>query len=138
MWILIGSLVIIAIIAWIGSYFDKGTSGKDDPGEKKLPAGNGESCGTGCVCGVGSKDFCQIYKKEIDYYNDEELDTLAKRDPETYTEEEIDKIEDVFYTLNEEDVAGWLVSLQQRNIKLPASIKDEAMSIIIERRSATQ
>ncbi|MBR4971111.1 MAG: DUF1015 family protein, partial [Paludibacteraceae bacterium] len=40
----------------------------------------------------------------------------------------------VFYTLKEFDVAGWLKSLQLRGVELPEKIKEEALLIISERR----
>ena len=41
---------------------------------------------------------------------------------------------DVFYTMQDTDVAGWVRSLQLRGIALPDNIKDEVFLIIGERR----
>ena len=41
---------------------------------------------------------------------------------------------DVFYTMQETDVAGWVRSLQLRGINLPDNLKDEVFLIIGERR----
>ncbi len=46
-------------------------------------------------------------------------------------------LENVFYTLKEQDVAGWLGSLQLRNIQLPNNLRDEALLIVSERRAKT-
>ena len=67
---------------------------------------------------------------KIEYYDDEELDALSGKDPEDYTEEEIAQLREVFETLKEYDVAGWLRSLQLRNIALPDDIKEEALFIV--------
>lgn len=65
-----------------------------------------------------------------------ELDVYAQRDPQSYTEEEISQFQDVLYTMKEFDVAGWLKSLQLRQIELPDVVKEEALMIVSERRSA--
>lgn len=48
--------------------------------------------------------------------------------------DEIEMFRDVFYTMQETDVAGWVRSLQLRGINLPDDIKDEVFLIIGERR----
>ena len=73
---------------------------------------------------------------KIEYYDDEELDALAGITPDDYTESQIKQLEDVFYTLREKDVAGWLRSLQTRNIQLPEELREEALLIVSERRKA--
>ena len=55
--------------------------------------------------------------------------------PEDYTLEQEDEFRDVFYTMQDTDVAGWVRSLQLRGIALPDNIKDEIFLIIGERRS---
>ena len=72
--------------------------------------------------------------KKIEYYDDEELDRFIGRAPEAYTGDEIEMFRDVFYTMQETDVAGWVRSLQLRGINLPDDIKDEVFLIIGERR----
>ena len=71
-------------------------------------------------------------QKKID--DDEELDTFIGRAPEDYTPEEADKFRDVFYTMQDTDVAGWVRSLQLRGISLPDEIKDEVFLVVGERR----
>ena len=76
---------------------------------------SGECCGTHLVC---ERDTIQQMQTEIVYYDDEELDALADRDPKTYTEQEITQLEEVFRSLREEDIRGWVKSLQLRRIAL--------------------
>ena len=73
--------------------------------------------------------------KKIEYYDDEELDKYIGIAPEDYTLEQEDEFRDVFYTMQDTDVAGWVRSLQLRGIALPDNIKDEIFLIIGERRS---
>ena len=72
---------------------------------------------------------------EIVYFDDEELDKLKGKKLESYTPADVDMLEHVFYTLREQDVAGWIRSLQLRDIALPSDLRDEALLIISERRT---
>ena len=76
----------------------------------------------------------QSVSKKIEYYDDEELDKYIGIAPEDYTPEQEDEFRDVFYTMQDIDVAGWVRSLQLRGIALPNNIKDEIFLIIGERR----
>lgn len=91
-----------------------------------------ECCGRHAVC---EKNSLLSTKPEAVYYEDEELDVLAGRSADSYTEEETKAVEDVFRTLREEDVAGWLRSMQTRCIQLPDAVKEEALLIVSDRRS---
>ena len=72
--------------------------------------------------------------KGIVYYDDEELDRFIGLNPDDYTAEDEDEFRDVFYTMQDTDVAGWVRSLQLRGIALPNNIKDEVFLIVGERR----
>ncbi len=72
---------------------------------------------------------------EVIYYDDEELDVLANRDPSDYTEQEYEQIAYVFHTLMDSDIIGWCRSLQLRHIELPSDLRDEALIIVREQRS---
>lgn len=91
-----------------------------------------ECCGQHEVCERDS--LLAAVSKQIEYYDDEELDTFIGRAPEDYTPEEADKFRDVFYTMQDTDVAGWVRSLQLRGISLPDEIKDEVFLVVGERR----
>ncbi|MDO4190638.1 MAG: phospholipase [Bacteroidales bacterium] len=91
-----------------------------------------DCCGAHAVC---ERDRLLSSTDEIIYFDDEELDALAGKDPYTFTEEEYDMVEEVLFSLRESDVAGWLRSLQLRNIEIPNELKDEALLIVSERRS---
>lgn len=91
-----------------------------------------ECCGQHEVCEKDS--LLAAVSRKIEYYDDEELDQFIGRAPEAYTEEETEMFRDVFYTMQETDVAGWVRSLQLRGINLPDGVKDEVFLIIGERR----
>ena len=88
----------------------------------------------------GQHDVCErdnllaAARKKIEYYDDEELDTFRGIASCEYDEKAIEEFSEVLYTLREEEVAGWLRSLQLRNIYLPDKLKDEAFLIIEEQR----
>ena len=46
----------------------------------------------------------------------------------------VQEFADVLYTLRSEEVAGWVRSLQLREIELPDQLKDEIVMIVGERR----
>ena len=56
------------------------------------------------------------------------------REGNAYTEEETELFRDVLYTTRDDEVAGWVRSLQLRGIELPDELKDEVFLIIGERR----
>ena len=123
------SIVALSLLGALAYYLKK--SGREPEQKTPLRTVDGECCGAHAVC---EKDRLIAMQQEVVYFDDEELDTLSGRNAENYTSDELKMIEDVFYTLGEEDVAGWLCSLQLRNIKLPQYLKDEALLIVSERR----
>jgi len=68
--------------------------------------------------------------KEIEYYDDEELDTFKGRLSDDYTDEEVEQFSEVLYTMKPEEVAGWNRSLILRGINLPNQLKDEVISFL--------
>lgn len=91
-----------------------------------------ECCGAHEVC---DKDSLLSADSDAEYFEDEELDAMACMPSANYTKEQHQIFADVFYTLKEHEVAGWLRSLQLRRIELPDDIKDEALLIVRERRT---
>ena len=91
-----------------------------------------ECCGQHEICERDS--LLAAVSKQIEYYDDEELDKYIGTAPDAYTPELEDEFRDVFYTMQDTDVAGWVRSLQLRGIALPENIKDEVFLIIGERR----
>ena len=91
-----------------------------------------ECCGQHEVCEKDS--LLAAVSKKIEYYDDEELDQFIGREGNAYAEEETDMFRDVLYTTKDDEVAGWVRSLQLRGIELPDDLKDEVFLIIGERR----
>ncbi|MBQ9651577.1 MAG: hypothetical protein IJV13_05130 [Prevotella sp.] len=68
--------------------------------------------------------------KEIEYFDDEELDSFSRRLSNEYTDDEAEKFREVLYTMRPEEVKEWTRSLTLREINLPDQIKDEVFLMI--------
>lgn len=91
-----------------------------------------ECCGQHEVC--EKESLLAAVSKEVEYYEDEELDRFRGRTSSDYTEEETEEFRNILYTMQDEEVAGWVRSLQLRNVSLPDALKDEIFLIVGERR----
>ena len=151
MWYIILSLVALGLVAAVAGYFrnrklqrqlERGEiDAIPDPQEISVYAELGyqipqeipeECCGQHETCERDS--LLAAVSKQIEYYDDEELDRYKGVEADAYEEEAIEEFSEVLYTLQEVEVAGWLRSLQLRGINLPDALKDEAFLIVGERR----
>lgn len=137
MWILIVSLIVLAVVAAVaGMIRNRRLQKKVESGEleamPEVKTVDQECCGQHEVC--EKESLLAAVSKKIEYYDDEELDRYIGVSPDAYTPEQEDEFRDVFYTMQSEDVAGWVRSLQLRGIALPEGIKDEVLLIVRERR----
>ena len=123
----IGSLLILAIIAAIATKLTKQKVGEPDV---IMPtSGNCSSCdGTDDKC----EQVCMMEAatKDIEYYDDEELDRFRGRQSDQYTDEEVEEFATVLYTMQPKEVKAWNRSLILREINLPNQIKDELIAMI--------
>lgn len=139
MWILLISLLVLALVAMglgyarnrrIGRLIREGKLDR----EPEVTSVDEECCGQHAVCEKDS--LLAAVSRQIEYYDDEELDTYAGLPSDGYTAEQVEQFRDVFYTMQETDVAGWVRSLQLRGIHLPDDLKDEVLLVVGERRSS--
>lgn len=72
--------------------------------------------------------------KEIEYYDDEELDAYRGTAADSYTADAIEQFRDVLLTLRPEEIAPWARSIQLRGIELPSPVRDELLMIVAEAR----
>ena len=123
----IGALFILAIIAAIATKFTKRKA--DEPDVIMPTSGDCSSCdGTDDKC----EQVCMMEAatKEIEYYDDEELDRFRGRPSNQYTDAEVEEFATVLYTMQPHEVKGWNRSLILREINLPDQIKDEVITMI--------
>ena len=92
-----------------------------------------ECCGQHEVC--EKESLLAALSKQIEYYNDEELDRYRGRSSDAFSPDETEEFREVLYTMREDEVAGWVRSLQLRGVELPDGVKDEVLMIINDRRS---
>ena len=132
------SLVALGVIAAILGYFrnkklermlERGEI-SEIPEPKEIPE---ECCGQHETCERDS--LLAAVSKQIEYYDDEELDRFKGVEPDAYEDADVEEFREVLYTLQEVEVAGWLRSLQLRGVNLPDALKDEAFLIVGERRT---
>ena len=137
MWILIVSLIVLTIVAMlIGKWYYYRINKKIESGElQEIPPVvevDDECCGQHETCEKDS--LLAAVSKGVEYYNDEELDRFRGIASDEFLPPEIEEFRYVLYTMREDEVAGWVRSLQLRQVELPDELKDEVFLIIGERR----
>lgn len=140
MWYILASIIILGFVsAWLDKRYKRRLKQKIESGEIAEPQPakdiDPECCGMHEVC--EKESLLAAVSKEIEYYNDEELDCFKGRNSDSYNADEISEFGEVLYTLRSEEVAGWVRSLQLRSIELPDPLKDEVLLIVGERRENT-
>lgn len=137
MWILVLILIGVALFGLAAGYFyNRNIQKKIDRGElteaPPVVEVDSECCGQHQIC--EKESLLAAVSKQIEYYDDEELDRFKGHASDTYTSEEVDEFREILYSMKEEEVAGWSRSLQLRGIELPDELKDELFLIVGERR----
>lgn len=133
--IILASVILFGLVA--GYFYNRNLHRKIARGELKeappVVTVDSECCGQHAVC--EKESLLAAVSRQIEYYDDEELDRFKGRPADQYTADETDEFRDILYSMQEEDVAGWSRSLQLRGINLPDELKDELFLIVGERRN---
>lgn len=135
---LILSLIALGIVALIAGWLrNRSLQKKVERGEiAELPSikqiEDRECCGQHEVC--EKESLLAAVSRQIEYYDDEELDRFRGRTSDSYTDSEIEEFSNILYTMHDDEVAGWVRSLQLRAVELPDQLKDEVFLIVGERR----
>jgi hypothetical protein len=130
MLIIVLSIIGALVLALLVSRF---SGKKNDEQATTLKVPPADCCGAHEVC---EQESLLSSNATIFYYNDEELDLFRGVDAGAYSDEQIEQFREVLYTMKEDEVAGWLRSLQNRGIMLPLILREETLMIISERRAA--
>lgn len=137
MWYIIIGILALGLFAAIAGYFrnrklqrmlERGEIA-EIPEAQEIPE---VCCGQHETCERDS--LLAAVSKQIEYYDDEELDRYQGVEADDYDDEAVNEFREILYTLKDIEVAGWLRSLQLRAINLPDALKDEAFLIVGERR----
>jgi hypothetical protein len=139
---LIIALVILGVVAFVAGFFrEKKLKRQLSRGEiSDLPSikqvEDMECCGQHETC--EKESLLAAISKQIEYYNDEELDRFRGKESDAYSPDEIEEFREILYTMREDEVAGWIRSLQLRAVELPDDLKDEVFMIVGERRGSVR
>lgn len=126
-------LLIIFVVTGIVIYLLRRFTGKNSNADKDVSEPTptvmeeSECCGAHEICEKTGK---YNPKFQPDYYDDEELDQFKGVSPDSYTDEQIAMFDEVLMTMKESDVAGWIKSLQLREIEMPYSVREKAIMIL--------
>lgn len=129
LYIILALLVLGVIAAGFGRYHYRQSPEEEDSVKKILDM---ECCGQHEVC--EKESLLAALSKQIEYYNDEELDRFRGRRPDAFSSDEIEEFREILYTMRSDEVAGWVRSLQLRGVELPEELRDEVLMIVGERR----
>lgn len=136
---LLSALVLLGILAFVFgkmARFRKPASpapaGAAAPApESARPEG---CCGQHAVCEKDS--LLAAVSRDVEYFEDEELDRFRGRPSGGYTPEEVEEFEEVLTTMRPEEVPAWVRSLQLRGVNLPDSLRDDVILLVGEQRDA--
>ena len=130
----IAILLIVGTILYVAKrYRQKRAEKLGIPPEPEAPEIPEECCGQHQVC--EKESLLAAVSKDIEYYDDEELDSWRGTPSDQYSEEQCAQFRDILYTMQSHEVASWVRSLQLRGIELPDGVKDEVLLIVGERRT---
>lgn len=140
--ILILLLVVLCVVAFIAGLIrnhinrQKVERGELENMPEVQPAPADGCCGQHETC--EKESLLAAVSKDVEYYEDEELDAFRGVASDAFTDEDTDQFREVLYTMRSTEVAGWVRSLHLRGIELPDGIKDEVIMIVGELRESGQ
>ena len=124
--VLLLSLLVLGVLAAVWSRVS--SSGDDDTDaivtRPTCATCNGEDtrCEQECMMEAATR--------EVEYYDDEELDRFKGRPSDCFTDDEAELFREILMTMPQSDVKGWNRSLILRGINVPDQIKDELLLMI--------
>ncbi len=117
MWIFIVAIVVIGTIATGASLLWDKDSTIQIGSDCSTCSGDDARCEQNCMMEAAVKD--------IEYFDDEELDRFKLRESSSYTDEEAEEFRTIMESMKPEEVKAWNRSLILREINMPNQIKDE-------------
>ncbi|MBR5930128.1 MAG: hypothetical protein IKZ93_09115 [Prevotella sp.] len=115
------ALVALGVFSAIISLFSHNKDGAEDVMVQKNDCstclGDNEKCEQECMMEAAIRD--------IEYFDDEELDAFKGRTANSYSDEEAEQFREILYSMRQEEVKDWSRSLVLRGIELPDQVKDE-------------
>lgn len=114
------------IVALCSKLFSRGDDGGvvQPEGDCATCSGGSTRCAHDCMMEAAVKD--------VEYFDDEELDDFAGRPSDGYTDAEAEQFSGIMLTMQPGEVAAWSRSLSLRGINPPDQIKDEMLMLMEE------
>lgn len=122
--VLVGLGVMVALGSWLMRRPGEEDTVAEASGDCSTCSGSSPSCEQTCMMEAATR--------EVEYFDDEELDRFSGRAPEDYADSEVAEFAEVLYTLRSEDVKPWSRSLVLRGINVPNALKDELFMMMGE------
>lgn len=134
LWAIIALVGLGIVAAIVGLIYNKRTSEDDTCDEESVSTMSvGGCCGMHMTCERDS--LLSAVSPSIVYYDDEELDRYRGTLESNYTTDAVEEFREVLITLHPDEVAGWVRSLQLRNLAIPEELIPEIYLIIEEVRA---
>lgn len=101
-------------------------------GDDDTPIVSSEGCSTCNGDNAKCEQECmmEVATRDIEYYDDEQLDAYRGRPSDEYSDNEAEEFRYVLYTMREDEAIGWSRSLTLRGINVPDQVKDELLMMI--------
>lgn len=133
-WIIAAALVAVGAVLYVHDRFTRRSAGNDSGANASdgSAADDSQCCGMHITCERDS--LLASVSREIEYFDDEELDRFAGRKADEYSSDEIEEFREVLLTMRADDIAPWARSIQLRGITLPEAVRDELLMIVAEAR----
>lgn len=125
---------VAALVASLQSYLKarRVARGEEVVEEEEFVPSEGGCCGNHLTCEHDS--LLAAVSPEIVYYDDEELDQYRGVAAGSYTERQVEEFREILLSLDDDDVPGWVRSLQLRGIEFPETLRPELYLIVVEHR----
>lgn len=129
------NIILIGILAIVGMGVIVGAStliSRHNSTEPDVVAPAGGDCATCSGINDDCEQTCMMEAatKEVEYYDDEELDRFKGKESGEYTDDEAEEFSEVLYTMRPDEAKGWNRSLILRGINVPNQIKDDLITMI--------
>ncbi|MBQ1773677.1 MAG: hypothetical protein IIZ97_05445 [Prevotella sp.] len=124
---LVVALIVLGIFSAI-----LGLLSHNKKGESSVILADSSSCSTCNGDDPKCEQLCMMEAatREIEYFDDEELDRFKGRQGNQYTDDEAEEFRNVMLTMQQNEVSAWSRSLTLRGIEVPYQVKDELLMLM--------
>ena len=124
---LVVALIVLGIFSAI-----LGLLSHNKKGESSVILADSSSCSTCNGDDPKCEQLCMMEAatREIEYFDDEELDRFKGRQGNQYTDDEAEEFRNVMLTMQQNEVSAWSRSLTLRGIEVPYQVKEELLMLM--------